>query len=100
MNKITIFITFFILLFPTLLLAQQSPARQLVTEGMTLHDQGEYEKAMTKYREALALDPGLMQAVYEMSLTSLELKDYAGAEKYSLEVIESGSGSWHREPMP
>lgn len=90
MNKITIFITFFILLFPTLLLAQQSPARQLVTEGMTLHDQGEYEKAMTKYREALALDPGLMQAVYEMSLTSLELKDYAGAEKYSLEVIESG----------
>ncbi len=74
---------------PALLHGQEATSQQLVAEGVALHDQGEYEEAMAKYRYALAIDPGLMLAVYEMSLTLLELEDYAGAEKYSSEVIES-----------
>lgn len=89
MYKIIILLAFFSITLPNLLHGQQSKAQQLVEEGVALHDQGEYEEAMAKYREALAFDPGLIQAVYEMSLTSLELKDYAGAEKYSSEVIAS-----------
>jgi tetratricopeptide (TPR) repeat protein len=89
MYKRFILFTFLMISLPTLLSGQQSTAQQLVDEGVALHDQGEYEKAMAKYREALAHDPGLMQAVYEMSLTSLEMEDYAGAEKYSSEVINS-----------
>lgn len=89
MYKIIILLAFFSITLPNLLHGQQSKAQQLVEEGVALHDQGEYEEALAKYREALAFDPGLIQAVYEMSLTSLELKDYAGAEKYSSEVIAS-----------
>ena len=89
MYKIIILLAFFFATLPNLLHGQQSTAQQLVDEGVALHDQGDYEEAMAKYREALAIDPGLIQAVYEMSLTSLELKDYEGVEKYSSEVIAS-----------
>jgi tetratricopeptide (TPR) repeat protein len=89
MYKIIILLAFFFVTLPYLLHGQQSTAQQLVDEGVALHDQGDYEEAMAKYREALAIDPGLIQAVYEMSLTSLELKDYEGVEKYSSEVIAS-----------
>ena len=89
MYKTIILFAFLLITLPTLAQGQQSTAQQLVEEGVALHDQGEYEKAMAKYREALTFDPGLIQAVYEMSLTSLELEDYAGAEKYSKEVIEA-----------
>ena len=89
MYKIIILLVSILITLPNLLHGQQISAQQLVEEGVALHDQGEFDQAMSKYREALALDPGLTIAVYEMSLTSLEMKDYAGAEKYSSEVIAS-----------
>ncbi len=90
MSKIHLYIAFFILFPPTLAWGQQAAAQQLVDEGVALHDQGEYEMAMGKYREALSLDSNLIHAVYELSLTCLALKDYANAEEYSSEVIKAG----------
>lgn len=68
---------------------QESEALKRVNEGVELHDQGEYKKALEKYREALKLDPKFTQATYEMSLSSFELGDYANAEVYCNQVIKS-----------
>jgi tetratricopeptide (TPR) repeat protein len=37
----------------------------LLREGNALHDRGDYEGAIAKYRQILALDPGNPQALYE-----------------------------------
>ena len=90
MYKIIATAILFFITLPAWLMGQNSEALQRVKEGVKLHDQGEYEKAMEKYREALELDSDLIQATYEMSLTAFELGDYANAEVYSNRVIQSG----------
>jgi tetratricopeptide (TPR) repeat protein len=68
---------------------QESIIKQLIQEGVALHDHGEYEKAIEKYREALKLNPSTVQATYEMSLTYLAMKDFENASTYSSIVIST-----------
>lgn len=44
-------------------------AKALIKEGITLHDEGKYDDAIKKYKEALALDPDNSSAQYELSFT-------------------------------
>lgn len=86
MKKIYILLLF-ILFYPPLY-AQKSE-QNLITEGVNLHDSGEYQKAIEKYQQALSVNPKSQQAIYEMALSYLELKDYEKASEYSTQVIDA-----------
>ncbi len=43
--------------------------KELVKQGVTLNDEGKYDDALAKYREALKIDPNFYNAVYEMAYT-------------------------------
>lgn len=56
-------------------------ARELVDQGVALHDKGAFEDAIKKYDEALAIDPSNCDAIFEKSYTLMELKKYDDSEK-------------------
>lgn len=51
-------------------------AMTLVREGIRLHDEGRYEEAIAKYREALAVDPGNVDASYEIACSQFAMGRY------------------------
>lgn len=67
--------------------AQGPPKDPLVTEGIALHDKGEYDKAIEKYKEALSLDPKNTGALYEMMYSYFSKQDY----KEALRLSEEGA---------
>lgn len=79
------------LLFAALLIPQASPAlaqapevagaEEKIAEGVALHDQGDFDGAIAKYREVLASDPGNTVALYEISYAQLAKGDYTGCIK-------------------
>ncbi len=73
--------------------AQNSEIDSLVQEGIKLHDNGEYDKAIEKYKEALSKDPNSSLVNYEISFSYLLAKDYVSAEKYSKKVIDLNDGN-------
>ena len=50
-------------------LAQTTPARDLVKEGVQLYDEGKYDQAIAKYQQALATEPANDVAQAELALT-------------------------------
>lgn len=80
----------FFLLFTTLTIYAQPSSDKLIREGVALHDKGRYKDAISCYEQALKVNPSSMSAVYEMSLSYLQLKDYDKAVKYSTKVIAGG----------
>jgi hypothetical protein len=50
--------------------------KKLVEEGILLHDKGDYEGAIKKYDEALAIDKYDLDANYEKSYTCVSAKKY------------------------
>lgn len=48
---------------------QKEAAEKLVSEGVALHDKGEYDKALAKYEKALSLDKDNVLALAEKALT-------------------------------
>ncbi|MDD4777850.1 MAG: tetratricopeptide repeat protein [Fermentimonas sp.] len=89
MKKISLLISFFITISTLGLYSQTKSVQDLIQEGVDLHDAGEYEEAIERYNEALELDSTLIDAVYEMSLSYLALKDFENASIYSTQVINS-----------
>lgn len=83
------FIIFF-LLFTTITISAQTSSDKLIRQGVSLHDKGKYKEAIASYEEALKVNPTSMSAVYEMSLSYLQLKDYEKALKLSSRVIDGG----------
>lgn len=84
---------FLLLMLPLSVCAQsvsQSTSEKHIREGVSLHDKGRYNEAIELYKEALKLNPSSMSAVYEMSLSYLELRDYDKAIDYSTKVITAG----------
>ena len=71
--------------------AQQNNVEKLIHEGVELHDQGEYRKAIEKYNEALKLDNKSVLATYELALSYLALKEYNNASRLSTQVINSNN---------
>lgn len=67
----------------------QTSSDKLIRQGVSLHDKGRYDDAITCYKEALKVNPTSMSAVYEMSLSYLRLKDYNNAILYSTKLIDA-----------
>lgn len=67
----------------------QLSSDKLIRKGVSLHDKGKYNDAISYYQQALKVNPSSMSATYEMSLSYLMLKDYDNALKYSTKVINS-----------
>ncbi len=58
-----------------------------ITEGIKMHDKGDYEGAIDFFKKALQSDKNSIQANYELASTYLALKDYPNALKYADIVI-------------
>ena len=56
--------------------------KQLIREGVALHDRSDYDGAIARYQEVLKENPNSVEALYEMSFTLYAKKDY----QKSLEV--------------
>jgi len=69
--------------------AQQRSAQEIIEEGVALHGEGEFRRAIERYYEALRIDPANILAVYELSLSYLALSNYENAIRYSTRVIVS-----------
>lgn len=74
--------------------AQNSP-ETYIKEGILLHDKGDYQGAISLYLKALNSNPESTQAMYELSLSYLALKEYAKAIEYSTKVLKSGHPLLH-----
>lgn len=69
-------------------MGQNQELEELVSEGIELHDQGEYEKAIELYKKALELDSTSSLAKYEMAFSLSASGDYDRAVEYCREVLE------------
>src|SRR5690349_14695134 len=75
---------FLLFLTPLALLAAEPPrptVKELVDEGVRFHDQGRYDEAIARYKQALAIEPDSSLALYELSNTYLAAKRYALCEE-------------------
>lgn len=59
-----------------------------INEGIQLHDQGFYKKAIKLYEEALQLNPDNVLAIYEISYSYFQLSNPKNSLKYSLQGLE------------
>ena len=92
MKKIIILLT---ILFSVTALtyAQDNGTSSLIEEGIKLHDNGDYNGAIEKYKEALKIAPNSSRVNYEISFSYLVSKDYKKAVKFSKKVIALQSGN-------
>jgi len=90
MKRLLIILTFLPISF--LVNGQENQFDNLINEGITLHDNGEFNKAIEKYNEALKIQPNSSLAYYEMSYSYLALQDYENAIKYSKMVVDNKNG--------
>ncbi len=71
-----------------LLFAQQEKVDSLASIGIQYHENGAYDLAVEKYKEALALDPSSPLVNYEIGLTYMYLKEYEKAVKHCDIVLQ------------
>lgn len=86
MRKIYLLIIIFIVAASNVF-GQSNPVQTLIREGIVLHDSAQYVEAIEKFESALKLNPKSALALYELSLTHLEMKNYDKALEYSTQVI-------------
>lgn len=77
------------------MLTAQDPvgAKAKVKEGVELHDQGEYKKAIKKYEEALKLDKDNSLAMSEKALTLNAMGEFETSAALCQEIITKHHGS-------
>lgn len=85
----SIIITIIIITTIFSLKSQESLVQSLIREGIELHDSAHYEKAVEKFDAALKINPKSTLALYELSLSFLELKNFEKALEYSTKVINA-----------
>jgi tetratricopeptide (TPR) repeat protein len=61
---------------------------ELVSQGTELHNQGKYNEAILKYKEALDIDNKSTLANYELSFTYFTINQYHEAIYYSKKVVK------------
>jgi len=69
----------------------QGSVSELISEGIKLHDKGEYTDAIDLYKKALLLDKRSAHANYEIASSYFAIKDYENALKYADIVIAINS---------
>ena len=89
MKRISFILFSVVFLNSLVIFSQDQSAQELIREGVEMHDEGEFEEAIDRYNEALEIDSTLVEAIYELSLSYLALKDYENAELYSTQIINS-----------
>lgn len=81
--SLTTFLQILLLLaLPFASAAQDDKSYALVEEGIQLHDEGNYQGAISKYNAAIAIDKKNPYAYYELSLTYYTIEMYSKALKY------------------
>lgn len=72
-----------------LLLCNEVAAQEnnFITEGIKMHDKGDYKGAIDLFKKALLSDKNSTQANYELASSYLALKDYPNTLKYADKVI-------------
>jgi len=69
-------------------LQAQRELKDIIDQGIQLHDAGQYNKAIKIYREALAIDPESPLAHYEISLSYMYSKKYEKAIFHCNQVLD------------
>lgn len=64
-----------------------SQENNFITEGIKMHDKGDYEGAIEFFKKAFLSDKNSIQANFEMATSYMALKDYANTLKYADKVI-------------
>lgn len=67
-------------------------AKTLISEGIQLHDKGEYENALAKYDKALLLDTNNLTALAEKAMTLSAMRKYDEAIEYCQRTITKHPG--------
>lgn len=83
---------FIVLVISSISIGQDTEIKELVKEGIALHDNGEFKKAIEVYNEALIIDPNSSIVNYEISYSFLAAGDYKNAVKHSKKVIDLNNG--------
>lgn len=81
------------LLCCSILLQAQDKIKELILEGIKLHDQGDFEGAISKYDEALQLDASNITALGEKALSLLSLEKYETAIQICKAIVETQPNS-------
>lgn len=77
-----------VLAFLSTQLYSQDTVEEYVQEGVVLHDNGEYDKAIETYKKALKINPNSALVNYEIALSYFSKKDYKKSIKHSDKVID------------
>jgi tetratricopeptide (TPR) repeat protein len=94
-NKFSLALLCFVLLTNTPLFSQTekiAPEVQLLHDGIALHDNQDYKGAIEKYEAALAIDPKLGNAMYELANSYLALGENENAFKWAEKTIKNNKG--------
>ncbi len=86
----------FWLLLAVNLFGQADKVAELVRRGVELNDQGNYDEAIAKFKEALSIDKNSTAANYELSYTCMTSGKYEDAIKYSKKVIKINVDNQHQ----
>lgn len=62
--------------------------RELIDQGVKLHDEGQYEAAIAKYEKVLEENPDCVEAIYEIAFSYYANKDLDNGMKYALKGTE------------
>ena len=68
--------------------AATAAQKQLIDEGIKLHDQQKYDEAIKKYAQVLAENPNNDEALYELALSYYNKKDTAKASETAYKLIK------------
>jgi tetratricopeptide (TPR) repeat protein len=86
----------FLLSFVFCIVAYSQTADKLISEGIALHDKKDLEGAIAKYDAALKIEPTNCAAMYEKSLSLMEMKRYNDSEALLKKVLEDCKDAEYR----